>query len=69
LKERVVAFRIPAIHGVRLEKRAEDIRVVNVTSGNMLARKVIMDFLDGKLIYTNAHDHQLDPVVALSQQA
>lgn len=65
LKERVVAFRIPTTKGNKLDDRAGEMQVVNVSSGNKLARKVVLDFLDGKLVYLNAQDKSSDPALTL----
>lgn len=67
LKERVVAFRIPTGKGERLDAMADEMQVVNVSSGNKLARKVVLDFLGGRLVYLNSNDRQNDPVLALSR--
>jgi len=65
-KERVIAFRIPDETGDELDKSAETTPVPGVRSGNQLARKLVLDFVHGKLIYLNPIDRLNDPSLAES---
>lgn len=64
-KERVVAFRLPIAEGKELDKRVED-KVVGVKSGNQVARKVVRDFLRGRLVYISPADRSVDEDVAVA---
>ena len=49
----VVAFRITAKEAKTLGVKAATQRIVNVRSGNQLARKIVLDFIHGKLNYNS----------------
>lgn len=59
----VIAFRVPETAAEALGHRAERNRVVNVRSGNQLARKIVLDFLKGRLIYVDQNDQRRDPML------
>lgn len=59
----VIAFRVAAKDATTLDDRAETNRIVNVRSGNQLARKIVLDFLKGRLIYVSRTDQFRDPAL------
>ena len=65
-KERVVAFRLPETEGESLDSRAAQEKIVGVRSGAQLARKLVRDYLNGRLIYLNKSDVQMDSDVAMA---
>jgi hypothetical protein len=67
MKERVIAFRIPSESGLRLDEEARSMQVVNINSGNMLARKLVLDYLQGKVIYLNEKDRNTDPAIFIGR--
>jgi len=62
-KERVVAFRIPDNLASNLETKAVEPKIIGIRSGNQFARKLVIDFLAGRLVYLNPADRKRDPVV------
>ena len=65
-KDRVVAFRITDAHADRLAREMAANHVVGVRSSHQLARKVVMDFLEGRLRYANSVDRSRDPAMTLT---
>lgn len=67
-KERIISFRLPATEGEDLDKRSRgengERRIIGVKSGNQLARKVVRDFLMGRLVYIDRGSTLMDPDVA-----
>lgn len=63
IKERVVAFRLPETLAIELDKQAQSSMVVGIRSGNQFARKLVIDFLAGRLHYLSKGDRTHDPVV------
>jgi hypothetical protein len=63
-RDRVIAFRIKEPKAEVLDNQATSSRIVNVRSGNQLARKVILDFIAGKLVYLNPGDRHRDPTLS-----
>ncbi len=59
----VIAFRVAAKDAATLDARSEADRIVNVRSGNQMARKIVLDFLKGRLIYVNPNDRHRDPAL------
>jgi hypothetical protein len=59
----VIAFRIPTKAAEVLHAKAESNCIVNVRSGNQFARKIVLDFLSGKLIYVRPKDKFHDPAL------
>jgi hypothetical protein len=59
----VIAFRVAAKDAMALDDRAEANRIVNVRSGNQFARKIVLDFLKGRLIYVSRVDQLRDPML------
>lgn len=61
LAEEVVAFRLAK---TRVKKLRDDVaahKIVGVGSAHQLCRKVVVDFLDGKLIYLDQRDRYSNP--------
>lgn len=65
-KERVLAFRITDSHASKLEREMSAVQVVGVRSTHQLARKLVMDFLEGRLVYSNPVDRNRDPAMNLT---
>lgn len=59
----VVAFRLPEKSASALHDRAVRDRIMNIRSGNQLARKLVLDFLAGKLMYVSPVDKRRDPML------
>ncbi len=65
-KDCVVAFRLTEAHAERLASEMSAAHVLGVRSSHQLARKVVMDFLEGRLKYANVADKQRDPSRSIS---
>jgi hypothetical protein len=59
-KENVVSFRLDDVKLKALKKVREADQPVNVKSENHLCRKIVQDFLAGRLVYTNPEDRFTD---------
>ena len=57
----VIAFRVPTKDAAALDTKASSDRIVDVRSGNQFARKLVLDFLKGRLIYPNARHRYANP--------
>jgi hypothetical protein len=57
----VVAFRVKSTEATALDKHSKKSKIVNVRSGHQLARKIVLDFLKGRLVYVNREDMLVDP--------
>lgn len=49
-RERIISFRIPKDVGVDLDLRVREDKIIGIRSTNQLARKVLLDFISGKLV-------------------
>jgi len=65
-KDTVMSFRVPAAAKAWLDKDLADNPIVNVPSANRFCRKIVLDYISGKLAYGNPADRALDPDVASS---
>ena len=62
--EKIVAFRLDGTHGQDLDRVAIKNKIVGIASGNQLARKLVLDFLQGRLLYPNPDDLHRNPNLA-----
>lgn len=60
-KDQIVAFRVPSAKHQRLEDALETANVPGVDSANKMARKILLDYLDGKMVYLNPRDSKRQP--------
>jgi hypothetical protein len=60
-KQRVIAFRINTDKGTALDAWHTEHKIINIHSSNTLARKILLDFIDGRLTYKNHEDALIDP--------
>jgi len=65
-KDTVMSFRVPSAAKGWLDKDLGGNPIVNVPSANRFCRKIVLDFISGKLVYVNQADRALDPDVASS---
>jgi hypothetical protein len=61
LTEEVIAFRVTKTRAELLRQQVEDLRAVGVRSHHQLCRKIVLDFLTGKLAYLTAQDRFENP--------
>jgi hypothetical protein len=61
LTEEVIAFRVTRINAELLRRQVGDLRVVGVRSHHQLSRKIVLDFLAGKLAYLTTQDRFENP--------
>jgi hypothetical protein len=66
-KTGVFIFRLPTSQSDKLKKQFEERPIVGITSENLFARKIILDYLSGRLIYLNPELRKDNPL--LSQPA
>lgn len=60
IKKRVITFRITEKQETELKQKLTATPIFGMNSENQLCRKVVSDFLSGKLVYTNPKDAALD---------
>jgi hypothetical protein len=56
----VVSFRLPKSHFKMLEKAHQKTPIASVNSERGLARKIVRDYLAGRLVYVHDHDRMTD---------
>lgn len=56
-----VIFRITSADRAILDEQVQTLKIIGVRSPNQLARKVIVDYIRGKLNYTNESDRHQRP--------
>lgn len=62
-KESVIAFRVPPGKHADLSDALDKSSIPGVDSANKMARKVLLDFLGGKLVYLRREDINRPPAV------
>lgn len=65
-KDTVMSFRVPSASKEWLAKDLAASPIVAVPSANRFCRKIVLDYISGKLVYTNPADRAIDPDVAAS---
>lgn len=63
-KGNIVCFRINDDHSASLSRQLMSAPVVGLRTSNQLARKLVVDYLEGRLSYNNVNDRYVDPDVA-----
>ena len=59
-KPHVVSFRLTDPQYTRLKKTSDETKVLGASSPRQFARKLVCDFLNGKLHYKNPKDLRVD---------
>jgi hypothetical protein len=60
-KEAIIAFRLEKDDGRRLDEVREGLSITSVKSRGHMCRKIVKDFLMGRLIYVTPQHQLLDP--------
>jgi hypothetical protein len=60
-KEAIIAFRLENGDGELLDKVREDLSIRSVKSRGHMCRKIVKDFLMGRLVYITPQHQLLDP--------
>ena len=63
-KDTVMSFRVPGASKEWLSRDLVAQPIVNVPSANRYCRKIVLDFISGKLLYKTPTDRNVDPDVA-----
>ncbi len=63
IKDTVMSFRIPSEHAGQLDEELTQHPIVGVGSPNKFCRKLVLDYLSGKLAYSDAEDRDFDAVI------
>lgn len=66
VRPQVVSFRVTAVQGKTLEAIFKKDAACGINSENQLARKVVCDYLAGRLVYKNESDRKKDLSLAES---
>lgn len=62
-KDKVTAFRLPPDVQAELTARLTSLGIVGISSVAELARKIVTDWCDGKLVYLSKQDMLANPVL------
>ena len=60
-KEEVIAFRLEKNDCIGLDKAVQDLGIKSVKSRGHVSRKIVKDFLMGRLVYITPEHQLLDP--------
>jgi len=60
-KSQLIIFRVRAAAGTKLEQMLQERKIVGIKSSNQYARKILTDFLEGRLAYANPDHALLNP--------
>lgn len=60
LKKRVISFRLSTKQDLQLGEILKRDPVVGVKSSRQFSRKIVVDFLNGRLVYKNPNDRHVD---------
>jgi hypothetical protein len=68
MKDGIISFRLPPPFDGKIKAAYGEARttVVGLKSENHLARKVLVDFLEGRLVYLNPADKVGNPIISNS---
>jgi len=60
-KSQLIIFRVRSNSGAKLAKTMQERKIVGIKSVNQYARKILIDFLEGRLKYENPEHADLNP--------
>lgn len=63
LRDRVASFRISRRVDAEIGKRLRDQPIINCDCTNKFYRKLVLDWMAGRLVYKNPEDAKADPEV------
>ncbi len=68
-KTGVYIFRLPTSDDVTLGNQFKNRKIVGITSKNLYARKLILDYLSGKLVYIDTASREDNPLLKRSEMS